>query len=658
MASSVRLLGVIPLIGALALAGALRTAARAQDHGLSVRITSPLGRTGLPGAVRIVAQVRHAPNAPIGQVRFFVDDQLLQSVEQGPPYAAEWVDDNPFERRKIAVEVSDALGNEARDNIVLEPFEVTEASEVMSVLLEASVEDEKRRFVKNVDASSFKVFEDDVPQALDVVRQEEVGATFALLVDSSTSMARRMDFVQRTAVTLAGYMRPKDRLLIAPFSKTLGSITGPTNDSATILEGIAAIHPTRGTAILDSLTQISRTLAATEGRRAIVLITDGYDEHSSTPFQEALGAVKAAGATLYVVGIGGVAGVSIKGERMLRQLAVESGGRFFFPSRDEQLAEVHDALTDDVHNRYLISYTPRNQKTDGAWRKITVKTSNPRHVVTTRPGYFAPKPPAIRPSIEFTAADSNGRYLDLTSQDLEILENGAPQQVETFQEAVDPVSIVLALDASGSMRKKEAYVIESAREFVRALRPQDNLAVVMFADRSVFAYDLSPNRDFAYDAIGEYRASGGTALYDALSDSAIRLKRATGRRVVVVMTDGRDENNPGTGPGSVRTFDEMMKYVKDSGAMIFTIGLGTKIDQVPLETLARVSGGRSFFPAEAANLSGEFARVVEDLRRHYVIGYTSSNIQRDGSWRKVEIRVKSAPGASVRSADGYFAPAR
>src|SRR5919108_1741413 len=98
----------------------------AQNSELSVRITSPLGRTGLPGTVRIVAQVRHSSAAPLGQVRFFVDDRLLGAVEKGPPYAMEWIDDNPFERRNIAVEVIDGLGHEARDAVVLEPFEVNE----------------------------------------------------------------------------------------------------------------------------------------------------------------------------------------------------------------------------------------------------------------------------------------------------------------------------------------------------------------------------------------------------------------------------------------------------------------------------------------------------------------------------------------------------
>jgi Ca-activated chloride channel family protein len=621
-----------------------------------VRITSPMGRTGTTAPVRIVAQVQYADAAPPGQVRFFVDKQLLGSVQR-PPYALEWVDENPFERREIAVEAVDSLGHAVMDRIVLEPFEVTEVADVASVLLEASVQDKRGRFVRNIDGSAFSVFENGVKQSLDLVSQEVVGATFALLVDSSASMSRRMDFVQRTAATLAGYMTARDRMLIAPFAKEIRAVTGPTTDRATIVEAVRAIQPEGGTAILDSLSKLPQILASSEGRRAVILITDGYDEHSSTSFAEALAAVKSSGATVYVVGIGGVAGISIKGERLLRQLAVETGGRFFFPSRDSELAEVHDVLTQDVQNRYLISFTPQDQQPDGTWRALTVATTDPEHIVRTRPGYFARKPPPIRPVIEFTAADQVGQYLDLTAGDIEIVENGDVQKLELFQEAVEPVSIVLALDASGSMKKKESDVIASAREFVSALRPQDKLAVVLFADHPVFTHDLTEKRDAAIAALDLYRASGGTALYDTLAEALLYLKRAQGRRVVVVMTDGRDENNPGTGPGSVRRFPDVAELIKDTGALMFGIGLGVNVDREPLEQIAQLSGGRAFFPTDVTELAAQYQRVVDDLRRRYVVGYTSSHIQHDGSWRSVQIRVKDLPTATIRSAGGYAAPA-
>ena len=646
------------LLTGLLVLGAIAQPGARQEPALSVRITSPLGRTGLPGTVRIVAQVQHLQNVVPGQVRFYVDQRLLGTVTNGPPYATEWVDENPFERREISVEVSDTLGHEAHDRVVLEPFEIADAAEVNSVLIEASVQDRAGRFVKSLPPAQFSVLENDVPQTLDIVRQEAVGATFALMVDSSASMSRRMDFVQRTAATLSKYLSPLDRMIVAPFSLGVGSVTGPTNDGPTILQGIQAIRPSGGTAILDSLVQVAHSLESADGRRAIVLITDGYDERSQASYEDALAAVRSAGATVYVVGIGGVAGISIKGERLLRQLAVQSGGRFFFPTRDEQLGEVHDTLTEDVQNRYLITYTPSNQRTDGTWREIHVRTADPAYVVRARTGYFAPKPAPIRPRVEFTATDRTGKYLDISKDDIEVLEDGAAQSIETFQEAVQDVSIVLALDASGSMKKKESEVIASAQDFVGALQEKDQLALVMFGDKATFAHDLSRNRDFSRKAIAEYRAAGGTALYDAMTDSLVRIRNAEGRRVVVVMTDGRDEDNPGKGPGSTHRLEDVLKLVKDTGAMIYAIGLGTNPDRPVLQQMADLSGGRAFFPADVGDLPAEYHRVIDDLRRRYVLGYTSSHILRDGSWRNVEIRLKSAPDATIRSIGGYTAPAR
>lgn len=654
MVAALRVIAVAVVV-ALLVAGGVGTP-RAQEMALSVRITSPLGRTGLSGPIRLVAQLSPAPRTSHG-VWFYVDQALVRGVDQ-PPYAVEWVDENPFERRVITVIARDAAGHEATDKVVLEPFEVTEAAEVASVLLEASVQDKDGRFVRNLPPTAFALREDDVPQTLDLVKQEVVGATFAMLVDSSASMSRRMDFVQRTAATLAGYMTGRDKMIVAPFAKSIGALTGPTDDARTITDAIAAIQPTGGTAILDSLVQVSTSLQSAEGRRAIVLITDGYDEHSTATFEDALAAVKRAHATVYVVGIGGVAGISLQGERLLRRLASETGGRWFFPSREVQLAEVHDTLTEDVQNRYLLTYTPANQQVDGSWRTITVSTADPGHTIRTRPGYFAPKPPPLRPTIEFTATDSAGQYLELTAEDLEVVEDGKAQAVDTFQEAVQPVSIVLALDASGSMKRKETEVIESARRFVEALRKEDKLGLMLFADKPELAHDLSTNRAFTHEAIKGYQALGGTALYDALADSLTLVQREDARRVVVVMTDGRDEDNPGTGPGSRRILDDVLKLQKQSGATVFGIGLGTKVDSGPLERLAAASGGQALFPAEAADLEAEYRKIAEDLRRRYVVSYTASDSRRDGTWRKVEVRVKGRPDAIVRSAGGYFAPER
>jgi hypothetical protein len=197
-----------------------------------------------------------------------------------------------------------------------------------------------------------------------------------------------------------------------------------------------------------------------------VLITDGYDEHSTTSFEDALAAAKAARVTVYVVAIGGVAGISMKGEKSLRRLAKETGGRFFLPANDNQLATVHSALADDVQNRYLLIYTPSNQTIDGSWRNIAVSCGDPRYVVKTRTGYFAPKPGPIRPRLSSRIA--RRASISMSPRTSEVVENGVGAAGGRVPRATQPVSIVLALDNSGSMREKEADVVAAARVRRRA----------------------------------------------------------------------------------------------------------------------------------------------------------------------------------------------
>ena len=89
-----------------------------------------------------------------------------------------------------------------------------------------------------------------------------------------------------------------------------------------------------------------------------------------------------------------------------------------------------------------------------------------------------------------------------------------------------------------------------------------------------------------------------------MTDALLRVKSAEGRRVVVVMTDGRDEDNAGKGPGSIHKLGEVLKLVKDSGAMVYAIGLGMNPDKAVLQQMADLSGGRAFFPADVTGPAG------------------------------------------------------
>ena len=624
---------------------------------VSVRITSPLGRLGLPGTIRIVAQVVHPPDVPVGPVRFYVNDALVGNDAEGPTYAVDWTDANPFEATRIRVEMTDPAGSVVSDSIDLAPFEIVENTGVSRVLLEATVMDKAGRFVNGLDGASFTVREDDEPQTIDLANVEALPVTYTLLVDASQSMHARMPFVRAAAGRLADFLRPKDRVIVAPFTRALGAVTGPTGDRETIAGAVEAIQSKGGTAICDGLVEASRLATGTESRHVIVLVTDGYDEDSQAKMEDALAAAQSAHAAVYVIGVGGVAGISLKGERALRQIARDTGGRVFFPSREQELPAVHELVAEDVQQRYLITYSPENQTADGAWRRITLSTSDPSHRVRTRVGYFAPKPPPVRPSIEFTATDQDREFVGLTVDDLVVLEDGVAQKVDTFQEAVAPVSVVLALDESGSMAKAVDGVKAAALSFVEALRPEDALGVLLFSDGSTLAHDLTTERQQSITAVNGYAARGGTALYDGVTDALARLQRTEGRKAVVLLSDGRDEDNPGTGPGSVRTREELFAALAETDAVIYPIGLGPRVDRALLERLAAESGGMAYFPDDVTTLRENYARVIEGLRRRYVVSYTSTNASRNGAWRVVEIKTQR-PEVAVRSRGGYSAPDR
>ena len=624
---------------------------------LSVKITSPLGRMAEPGAVRIVGQVRAASGRSVSAVRFSVDGTLLGTVTSGPPYAVEWTDDNPFQRREIVVEAEDNEGDIGHDRIVLEPYVVTELAEITSVLVEAGVYDRQGRMVRGMSAAEFILEEDGKRQTPDMVAQETIPTTFALLVDSSQSMSRNMDFVRAAAAKLTNYLRPRDHVLVAPFSRGLRAVTGPTKDRPTIGEAVGAINAQGGTAMRDSMVEIAGRFEGVEGRRVIVLITDAYDEHSQASLAEAVAAVKQSGVTVYTVGIGGVAGISLRGHDELKAIASLTGGRAFFPARPTDLPNVYDVLASDAQLRYLITYTPVNQKRDGTWRSISLRPHDESLIVRARDGYFAPKPPPVRPVLEFTAMDPQNQYLEITKEDLLVFEDGVEQKIETFQEATSPVSMVLVLDSSGSMKRASEQVVAAAAAFVEALRPEDSMGMLTFADKVDVVHAITTNRAHSLEALAEYKADGGTALYDALCDSMLMLKGLKGRRAVVVLTDGRDEDNPGTGPGSIRVWNDVLRLMQDQDVTMFPVGLGTKIDPDRLSLLASFTGGEAYFPQDVGELRAQFGRVIENLRHRYIVGYTSTNPTRDGKWRAVEIRTRSA-GIRITSRKGYFGPER
>jgi VWFA-related protein len=655
-----RAVATVIVATALAVVGRIDVPVAAQSSQPSLHITSPVGRTGIPATIRIVARLDDLKESSDGvRVEFYVDNLLLSTDTDGPPYEALWNDENPFERREILARAVLPSGAVIADKISLAPLTVSEAVDVSRIVVEASVLDDKGRFVGSLGEDDFEVLEDSAPQKLDQVWHRREPVTFTLLVDSSQSMSYRADALRAAAKQLLAALDKNDRIVVAPFSKHIVSVTGPTTDHATALQAISGIRPSGGTSILDVLQEAASALPTTaEGsdRHAIVLLTDGYDENSTSDLETTMDVLRKSHITLYAIGFGGIAGISLKGESVLSKLAEVTGGRAWFPRDDRRLVDAYEAAAADAQQKYVLSYTPSNQHRDGTWRTIAVHTRTPKLRVIARDGYQAPLAPPVRTSIEFTAIGTGETPPALTRDDIEVLEDGVPQKVDTFNEAVLPVTIMLALDASGSMKKSAQNAQEAAREFVTALRPEDEIGMIEFADKANYIHSPTERRDWTLQAIDEYKAEGGTALYDAVYDSLAQLAGVKGRRVVVVVTDGVDENAASNGPGSLRTWDDVLRQLQKTDAAIYAVGVGSRVERQRLQELADRSGGAAYFPADVTTLATNYHKILDELRRRYVVGYESTNRLRDGKWRKVQMRTRER-GVTIRSRDGYYAPA-
>jgi VWFA-related protein len=642
LAAAIALLA--PLAPAIALA-----------QGPPIEITSPHGRLAASGPVRIVAQVKAEHSSEMTAVRFFVDETLIGEDKEGPVYAVEWIDKNPFAPVTIRVEALDRDGAIGLDTVTLPALDVTDETSVASVLLDVAVFDEEGRHVRGLTGGDFSLFENDVSQRIDVVDAATVPTTYTLLVDSSQSMSYRFDFVRRAARRLGSYLKPGDQMVVLPFTNSLGPLTGPTTDLTAVASAVDGMRSGGGTAIADALMEAAQRLGPVEGRHIVVLLTDGYDEHSKAKFDQAVESIRRLHATLYSVGISGAAGLSYRGRDALKALAADTGGKAFFPIRDQDMPVVQDNVVADVAQRYLLTYTPANQERDGGWRAVKVLTRDPTYTVRTREGYYAAAPLPIKPTLEFTARDANRRPVAIDASNLVVIEDGVEQEITSFQEAVAPVSLVMALDKSGSMRRDEESVRAAARAFIDALRPEDALGVVGFADSAEILADVAPYRTLSRHAVNQYKTGGGTALYDAIALSLERLETVKGRRAIVVLTDGRDEDNPGKGPGSRIGLDDVLVHLEKLDVLVYAIGLGPNVDRATLEQLAQVSGGEAYFPLDVTLLTEDYRRVIEDLRRRYIVGYTSTNSKHDGTWRAVELKSRD-DGLVISSRGGYQAP--
>ncbi|HEY3121191.1 MAG TPA: VWA domain-containing protein [Vicinamibacteria bacterium] len=280
-----------------------------------------------------------------------------------------------------------------------------------------------------------------------------------------------------------------------------------------------------------------------------------------------------------------------------------------------------------------------------------------------------PTPPPLRlevgvevVSITAVVHDRAGRFVSgLGPADIEVYEDGVRQKVSHFQEVSDPsaekipLSIVLVLDASGSMRPRMPFLQEAALTFVHKLEEVDRALVVDFNSgvrgSKEFTGDVSRLEQF----VESLQAWGGTSLYDAVHYALQRVRDQPGRKALIVFSDGADTT-------SSMSEDEVIDYARSVEATTYAIGfrgdsgLFARGPRGFLRKIARETGGSFFFPERLGDLIRIFEGVSDELHHHYLLAYAPAR-PADGTWRAIEVRLRRKE-TEIRVRKGYFAVRR
>lgn len=258
-----------------------------------------------------------------------------------------------------------------------------------------------------------------------------------------------------------------------------------------------------------------------------------------------------------------------------------------------------------------------------------------------------------------TVTDRKGNIVSgLSKEDFEVVEDGTTQSLQYFAEGdggpAPPMHLGLMVDASGSMQNDMRLAQGAAIKFLNMLPAAQDITLVDF-DTQV-RITRYPQRDFPrlVERIRQRKASGLTALYDAVGTYLDGADSLDGRKIMVMYTDGADSR-------SAMSLSETITLLKASNVTVYAIGLiensgSARMQlQMTLRQMVEPTGGQAFFPTAMKDVESAYDKVLAEIQGQYHLGYLSTNAVTDGRWRKVEIKVKRQD-LRVRSRKGYFGP--
>lgn len=250
--------------------------------------------------------------------------------------------------------------------------------------------------------------------------------------------------------------------------------------------------------------------------------------------------------------------------------------------------------------------------------------------------------------------------VNLKLDDFELRVDGFPRPLSDMTRADTPVRLVMLFDNSGSLDLEREFEKQAAMHFFRrVLRPVDEAAIYSIETDSYLAQPLTKQVPLLEHTIASFgRPSGGTSLFDAILGASTYLRPYSGRRVLVIVSDGIETTSQNT------DFEDVVRHVLADDCQVFVVQTGlyeganlrALAAERRMERLSGQTGGAVFLPKTIRELELAFNQIAADLSQQYVLSYYPAPEQRDGRLHVIELRLKSRHDVRIRSRKGYYAP--
>lgn len=264
--------------------------------------------------------------------------------------------------------------------------------------------------------------------------------------------------------------------------------------------------------------------------------------------------------------------------------------------------------------------------------------------------------------VPVTVTDPMNRLVTgLEQEDFQVYENNGEQKITSFASEDAPVSIGIIFDLSGSMTSKLVRARDSILQFVKTANPEDEFFVIGFNDRPELIEDFTSSTEDIEARLATVRSGHRTALLDAIYYGVEKMKEAKHeRKALLVVSDGGDNR-------SRYTEGEVRAQVREADVEIYSIGIFDPYAATPeertgpslLNDLSEETGGRLYRVDDISEMGDIAEKISTELRNQYVIGYRPKNMNPDGKWRKLKVKLNppsGLPPLTVHARTGYYAP--